>query len=70
LVARVDLKADRREGVLRVAGAFGEQGIDRDRVATELQAELASLAGWLGLDGVTVQHNGDVAAALAAAVVR
>jgi uncharacterized protein YcaQ len=69
LVARVDLKADRREGVLRVAGAFGEEGIDRDRVATELQAELASLAGWLGLDGVTVQHNGDLAAALAAAVV-
>jgi uncharacterized protein YcaQ len=68
LVARVDLKSDRQEGVLRVAGAFAEEGVDRERVATELAAELATMARWLGLDGVTVQRNGDLAGALASVV--
>ena len=30
LVARVDLKSDRQAGVLRVQGAFAEEGVDRD----------------------------------------
>ena len=68
LVARVDLKSDRREGVLRVAGAFAEEGVDRERVAAELAPELASLAGWLGLDKVVVRRKGDLAKALASVV--
>lgn len=66
LVARVDLKADRHEGVLRVRGAFGEDPLPSPEVAEELAAELSLLAGWLGLDRVEVEANGDLASALAA----
>ena len=66
LVARVDLKADRTAGVLRVPGAFAEPGVDLARTAAELAAALGELAGWLGLDGVRVGERGDLAGPLAA----
>ncbi|MBA8925721.1 hypothetical protein BC739_002920 [Kutzneria viridogrisea] len=66
LVARVDLKADRAVGALRVPGAFAEPGADRGRVVTELAAELRSMADWLGLDTVVVGERGDLAAPLRA----
>src|SRR5215510_9974870 len=68
LVARVDLKADRQAGVLRVRAAWAEPATaaDRDRVCAELAAELAALGSWLGLqDGVIVEPRGDLAADLA-----
>ena len=64
-VARVDLKADRRAGVLRVNAAWLEPGEDAAEVAVELAAELATMAGWLGLDTVQVLPRGDLAAMLA-----
>ncbi|WP_285746982.1 crosslink repair DNA glycosylase YcaQ family protein [Lentzea sp. NBRC 105346] len=66
LVARVDLKADRAAGVLRVQGAFAEDGVDRARVAVELGEELRLMASWLELSGVVVNGRGDLAAELAA----
>ena len=60
LVARVDLKSDRQAGVLRVQSAFAEPGVDHDRVAAELAAELVITAGWLGLDRVVVAGRGDL----------
>ena len=66
LVARVDLKADRNSGALHVPGAFIEPGRDPVRVAGELADQLATMAGWLGLDRVTVGERGDLAAALKA----
>jgi uncharacterized protein YcaQ len=66
LVGRVDLKADRALGVLRVLGAFIEPGRDPARVAAALAVELQLMAEWLGLAGVTVGQQGDLAVLLAA----
>ncbi|GAA4738182.1 winged helix-turn-helix domain-containing protein [Modestobacter marinus] len=68
LVARVDLKADRQAGVLRVQSAFAEPGVDVPEVAVALAAELRLMAGWLALEQVVVHERGDLAAALATAV--
>jgi uncharacterized protein len=68
LVARVDLKADRRAGVLRVPGAYAEPGVETVRVAAELAAELREMAQWLELDGVLVGERGNLAPPLAAAL--
>jgi uncharacterized protein YcaQ len=64
LVARVDLKADRQAGALRVRGAFAEPDAETARVAPELAAELQLLGDWLELGGVSVARKGDLAAPL------
>lgn len=68
--ARVDLKADRRAGVLRVQSAWIEPGTTqaRGRVVTELAAALHELASWQGLTDVAVAGRGDLAADLGAVV--
>ncbi len=69
IVARVDLKADRAAGVLRVPAAHLEEGRDAGMVAERLATDLATTARWLGLDGVDVGSRGDLAARLADATV-
>ena len=64
LVARVDLKADRRVGALVVRGAYAEPAAPPE-TPHELAAALEELAGWLGLTGVVVEPRGDLAAVLA-----
>ena len=64
LVARCDLKADRRRGVLMVPGAFLEPGQDARRVASHLAEELRQLQTWLGLGRIEVGRRGDLAAKL------
>jgi uncharacterized protein len=66
-VARVDLKADRTRGLLRVNAAWIERGNDPWEVATELASELKVMAEWLGLGAVEIMPRGDLAPALAAA---
>lgn len=58
LTARVDVKADRRAGIVRVPGAFAEPSVDPAVVAGALLDELRTLAGWLDLDGVVVDGEG------------
>jgi uncharacterized protein YcaQ len=67
LAARVDLKADRAAGVLRVPGAYAEPGIAEDaRVVAELARALREMADWLELDGIAPGERGDLVAALGA----
>ena len=68
LVGRVDLKADRAEGALRVLGAYIEPHARADDVAPALARELRTMAGWLDLDDVSVARRGTLARALGAAV--
>ncbi len=65
LVARVDVKADRKGGALLVPGAFAEPGYPPDEIAPALAAELTEMARWLGLERVVVGSLGDLAPKLA-----
>jgi hypothetical protein len=65
LVARVDLKADRGAGVLRVLAAYAEPDAP-DETSAELAEELRVLAEWLDLPDVTVAPRGDLAEPLSA----
>lgn len=64
LVGRVDLRADRNTGVLRVPGAFAEPGHNNARVVAELAGALREMADWLALDTFEVGERGDLAPAL------
>jgi len=68
IVARVDLKADRAEGCLRVLGAYVEAHADADDVAGPLANELRTMARWLALDNVSVARRGPLSQALGFAV--
>ena len=64
LVARVDLKADRQGGALRVQAAHAEPDAPPE-TATELRGRLEAMAAWLGLERIDVVPRGDLAPALA-----
>ncbi|MBV8071462.1 MAG: YcaQ family DNA glycosylase [Acidobacteriaceae bacterium] len=60
LVARVDLKADRKQSRLAVLAVYLEPGFDGGAVAHALWAELQALAGWLGLERIHVGQRGNL----------
>jgi uncharacterized protein YcaQ len=68
LVGRVDLKADRAAGTLRVLGSYVEAHARAGDVAPPLARELRTMAEWLGLSDVSVAKRGSLARALSAAV--
>ncbi len=67
MVARVDLKAARGEGTLQVLSAHAEPHAPPE-TAERLVAELTLMAGWLGLERLTIAPAGDFAQALAGAL--
>lgn len=67
ITARVDLKADRKAGILRVQAAWGEPDATAE-TPEALAGELRLTARWLGLDRVEVAERGDLAKALCRAV--
>jgi uncharacterized protein YcaQ len=67
IVARVDLKADRPGRRLLVKAAWAEEHAPPE-TAEELLEELQDMAGWLGLEEVTVERRGDLAPALLSAL--
>jgi uncharacterized protein YcaQ len=66
--ARVDLKADRKTGVLQIPAAWIELTADQEETAAALAVELRRLAGWLGLEAVAKPERGDLAGPLSAAL--
>jgi uncharacterized protein YcaQ len=68
LPARLCLKSDRAEGVLRVNTANAEPGTDQEEVARALTEELRLMASWLGLERVSVARKGNLAKALGKAL--
>lgn len=67
LTARVDLKSDRKAGVLIVQHAHAEPGATAE-TPHRLAAELRLMSGWLGLGDLRVEPRGDLAEPLSAAV--
>ena len=65
VVGRVDLKSDRKAGVLRVQSAWAEPGAPEE-TAARLAPVLARAAAWQGLGEVAVAGRGDLSPALAA----
>ena len=68
LVGRVDAKADRKAGVLRIPAAFAEPGADLPAAGAALAGELREMAAWLGLSRVEVAPSGNLAGATRAAL--
>jgi uncharacterized protein YcaQ len=64
LVARVDLKADRKRGRLQVLGGHAEAKVDTRVVLTALRSELERMRGWLGLERTEIKLRGDFLRAL------
>ena len=68
LVARVDLKADRKARRLLVQAAHLEPGHDVSRVSPPLADELQAMASWLGMGEIVVVDRGDLAGSLRASI--
>ena len=68
LVARVEIKRERKEGTLRVVGAWLEQGEDHRKVARALADNLRELADHLQLDGIRKARRGNLARELSRAL--
>jgi len=65
IVARLDLKADRKQCALLVLSAHPEDDIDDTATIEALASELRTLADWLGLEKIKVARRGAFARKLA-----
>ncbi len=60
IAGRADLKADRKTARLLVHGAFAEPREHPGDVAARMAPDLEQMAGWLGLEEVVVDRNGNL----------
>ena len=67
LVARVDVKTDRQDGVLRIKAAHLEAGHDAGEVAERAWPALMDLRRLCGVDDVHIARKGNLATQLHAA---
>jgi len=67
IVAKVDLKADRKSGKLLVLAAYEEPGTDRSSCIGHLAQELRALSSWLELDDICVTKKNKFSRRLATA---
>jgi len=70
LVARIDLKADRKNRVLKVQSAHPETGINEEQTVITLAQELRELADWLRLETIDVVLLNRFSRGLAKSVMR
>jgi uncharacterized protein YcaQ len=68
IVARVDLKADRKKKELLVLASHDEPDVDQSACTESLAAELRALGEWLELDAVRVTRHNDFSRKLAEAI--
>ena len=68
IVARLDVKTDRADGVLRIRSAHAETGRDTPEVADRVGGAVRDLSLLVGVDDIDVEPKGDLAPLLAAAV--
>jgi len=68
IVARVDLKADRKAKELLVLASHEEPEVDQQTCAECLATELHALREWLELDAIRVTRHNDFSRKLAAAI--
>jgi len=64
LVGRLDMKADRTNGTLRIEGAYLEHGVAAATVAAPVAREVGLMAKWLGLEHKYVGVRGNFSRAL------
>ncbi len=64
LVARVDLKSDRKAMRLLVLGGHAEPHVEPKHIVSAISTELKTLADWLGLERVTIKARTELAHAL------
>ena len=64
LVARLDLKSDRKDSRLLILGGHAEPGVDIAAFAPTLKAELQNLATWLALERVSIKARTELSNAL------
>jgi uncharacterized protein YcaQ len=65
LVGRVDLKADRKAGVMRVQSAHRDSALPDEDIVEPLAETLREMADWLGLDDVSATGKGELGKPLA-----
>jgi uncharacterized protein YcaQ len=65
IAARIDLKADREERILRVPAVYLEAGVDENDCLPRLASELRALADWLNLEAVETSASNRISRRLA-----